>query len=102
MDATSGRRFRCHAPISRASSHATNDNDIDDRERIDIGLTASVDNDEGYAILIARFEVILLRLGGGIDGGDWWAAAAGVKRLSCDPFLSLHYFKIFIHHLPKT
>ena len=39
---------------------------------------------------------------GGIDGGGWWAAAAGVKRLSCDPFLSLRYFKILIHHLPKT
>ena len=80
MDATSGRRFRRRAPISRASSHATNDTDIDDRERIDIGPTANVDNDKGYAILIARFEVILLGLGGGIDGGDWWAATAGVKR----------------------
>ena len=57
----------------RASSHATNGNDIDDRERIDIGPTAIVDNDEGYVILIARFEVILLGLGGGstaaIGGG---------------------------------
>jgi len=65
MDATSVRRFRRRAPISRASSHATNDNDIDDRECIDIGPTANHDNNEGYAIVIARFEVILLRLGGG-------------------------------------
>ena len=81
MDATSGRQFRRRAPISRASSHATNDNDINDRERIDIGPTTNLDNNEGYAILTARFEVILLGLGGGgIDGGDWWAVAAGVKR----------------------
>ena len=52
-----------------------NDNDIDDREHIDIGPTANVDNDEGYAILIARFEVILLGLGGGLTaaiGGRRW------------------------------
>jgi hypothetical protein len=75
MDATSGRRFRRRAPISRASSHATNVNDINDRERIDISPTTNVDNDEGYAILIARFEVILLGLGGGLTaaiGGRRW------------------------------